>query len=146
MYRQNAPPPPPDPREAARQATKNCAQMQVGVAILHVISFALLLLQFSFYKPPPQFQVPIEIVQEWRLTALLAGVSYVLVFGTWGILNAWGLGKRSRAARWSSIAFAAATMATCCAWPFGGFLLYMLLRRDVKSYFDEPAPPPAASP
>jgi hypothetical protein len=61
---------------------------------------------------------------------------YVLVFGAWGVLNAWGLGKKKKVARWSSIAFAAATMATCCAWPFGGFLLYMMLRRDVKAYFD----------
>jgi hypothetical protein len=136
MYRENAPPPPPDPMVAARQAVKNCAQLQIGVAVLHVITLILLALQFSFYKPPPALNVPSDVVAEWRVTGLVCGVVYVLVFGAWGIINAWGLGKRNKAARWSSIAFAAATMATCCAWPFGGFLLYMMLKRDVKAYFD----------
>jgi hypothetical protein len=136
MYRQNVAPPPPDPRDAARQAVKNCAHIQIGVAVMHVVTLVLLILQFSFYKPPANLNISADLIGEWRLTAVLVGIGYVTIFGAWGALNAWGLGKRSKAARWSSIGFAAATMATCCAWPFGGFLLYMLLRRDVKGFFE----------
>ena len=139
MYRENDPPPPPDPLEAGRKATKTCAQMQVGLAIMNLLTFVLLTIQFSVYKPPPLLNVPPESLHEWRVTALLCGIAYVVLFGGWGLLNAWGLRKRSKLARWSSIAYAAAIMATCCAWPIGGFLLYMLLRRDMKTYFDERA-------
>ena len=133
MYPGNAPPPPPDPREAARQAVKNCAGIQIGIAVLHVITFTMLTLQFAFYKPPAEFHVPPELVSEWRTTALIAATAYVVLFGAWGLLNAWGLGKRSKLARLSSLAFALATVMTCCSAPFGGFLLYLLLRRDVKT-------------
>ncbi|MDB4938490.1 MAG: hypothetical protein JWP87_5462 [Labilithrix sp.] len=136
MYRENVAPPPPVPQDAARQAVKSCAQMQIGVAVLHVISLVLLVARFGFYKPPSGLNVSTDLITEWRMTALVAGIAYVVVFAAWAAVNAWGLGKRSKAARWSSIGFAAATMATCCAWPFGGFLLYMLLRRDVKGYFE----------
>ena len=136
MYREIAPPPAPDPKEAARQAVKNCAMIQIGIAVLHVITLLMLVLQFSFYKPPAEFHVPTELVSEWRTTGFIVATAYVALFGAWGVLNAWGLGKRSKIARWSSLAFALATVMTCCSAPFGGFLLYMLLRRDVKSYFD----------
>ncbi|GAC1562527.1 MAG: hypothetical protein NVS3B10_19840 [Polyangiales bacterium] len=136
MYRQNVAPAQPTPIDATRQAVKNCAHIQIGVAIMNAFSLTMLAVQFFFYKPPPALDIPLETVHEWRLTAMLVGVSYVVVFGAWGLLNAWGLGKRSRAARWSSLGFAAGSIVSCYAWPFGGFLLYMLLRRDVKAYFD----------
>ena len=136
MYRQNTPPTPPDPTEVARQAVKNCAMIQIGIAVLHVITLLLLVLQFSFYKAPAELNIPADVVNEWRTTGLLAATAYTLLFGGWGAINAWGLGKRSKVARFSSLAFALATVMTCCSAPFGGFLLYMLLRRDVKAYFD----------
>jgi hypothetical protein len=136
MYRQNAAPPPPDPKEVARQAVKNCAMIQVGIAVLHVVTLSLIASRVGFFKLPANTGIPTELFNEWRTTALLAAVAYVVVFGAWAALNAWGLGKRSRVARWSSIAFAIATVVTCCSWPFGGFLLFMLLKKDVKAYFD----------
>jgi hypothetical protein len=136
MYRENAPPPAPDPREAARQAVTNCVHIQLGVAALNAVTFVLLTIQFAFYRLPAQLNVPLEAQHEVRAYVLAAAVAYVVVFGAWAGLNAWGLRRRSKLARWSSIGFAAATMATCCATIFGGFLLYQLLRRDVKSYFD----------
>ena len=135
MYRQNALPPPPDPKEVARQAAKNCAMIQIGIAVMHTITLSLLVLHFAFYKPPAQLGIPTDLVHEWRLAAFVGAIGYVALFGSWGALNAWGLGKRSRVAHWSSILFAAATMATCCAAPFGGFLLFLLLRKDVKAHF-----------
>jgi hypothetical protein len=138
MYRENVAPPPPDPLEAGRQAVKNCAMMQLGLAALHTVTLLLLVVQFSVYKPPAALNVPPELFHEWRWYALLAGVAYVLVFGGWGALNAWGLGKKSKIARWSSAAYALATVMTCCAAPIGGFLLYLLLRRDVAEYFEVP--------
>jgi hypothetical protein len=136
MYRENVAPPPPDPREAGRQTVKNCAMMQLGLAALHTVTLLVLVLQFSIYKPPAALEIPPELFREWRMVLLLAGVAYVVVFGGWGALNAWGLGKRSKVARWSSVAYALATVMTCCASPIGGFLLYMLLRRDVTEYFE----------
>jgi len=136
MYRQNVAPAQATPIDVTRQAVKNCAHIQIGVAVMNAIGLTMLTVQFFFYKPPPAFNIPLETIHEWRLTGMLVGVGYVLVFGAWGLLNAWGLGKRSKAARWSSLAFAAASIVSCYAWPFGGFLLYMLLRRDVKAYFD----------
>lgn len=136
MYRENVAPPPPDPREAGRQTVKNCAMMQLGLAALHTVTLLVLVLQFSIYKPPAALEIPPELFREWRMVLLLAAVAYVVVFGGWGALNAWGLGKRSKVARWSSVAYALATVMTCCASPIGGFLLYMLLRRDVTEYFE----------
>lgn len=136
MYRQNVAPPQATPIDVTRQAVKSCAHIQIGVAVMNAIGLTMLTVQFFFYKLPPAFNVPPETVHEWRLTGMLVGVGYVLVFGAWGLLNAWALGKRSKAARWSSLAFAAGSIMSCYAWPFGAFLLYMLLRRDVKAYFD----------
>lgn len=136
MYRQNVAPAQATPIDVTRQAVKSCAQIQIGVAVMNAIGLTLLTVQFFFYRPPPAFNIPLETIHEWRLTGMLVGVGYVLAMGTWGLLNAWALGKRSKAARWSSLAFAAASIVSCYAWPFGGFLLYMLLRRDVKAYFD----------
>jgi hypothetical protein len=136
MYRENVAPPPPDPREAGRQTVKNCAMMQLGLAALHTVTLLLLVVQFAVYKPPAELHIPSEVFHEWRLGLLLAAVAYVLVFGGWGAVNAWGLGKKSKVARWSSVAYALATVMTCCAAPIGGFLLYLLLRRDVAEYFE----------
>ena len=136
MYRQNVGPTQAPPVDVTRQAVKSCAQIQVGVAIMNAIGLTLLTVQFFFYRPPPAFNVSLETMHEWRATAMAIGIAYVVVFGAWGLLNAWALGKRSKAARWSSLAFAAGSIMSCYAWPFGGFLLYMLLRRDVKAYFD----------
>lgn len=135
MYRENVAPPAPVPADAARQAVKNCAMIQLGVVALNVVSLLPLVLRLWFAKPT---HGPSEVVfrEEWGLGFLLAVVGYIVVFGAWGGLNAWGLGKRSKVARYSSIGFAAATIATCCASPVGGFLLYYLLRKDVKGYFD----------
>lgn len=136
MYRQNVAPAQATPIDVTRQAVRSCAQIQIGVAVMNAIGLTLLTVQFFFYRPPPAFDIPLETIHEWRLTGMLVGLGYVLAMGAWGLLNAWALGKRSKAARWSSLAFAAASIASCYAWPFGGFLLYMLLRRDVKAYFD----------
>lgn len=136
MYRENVAPAPATPIDVTRQAVKSCAHIQIGVAVMTAISFTLLMLQFAYYKLPPVFAVSDETMHEWRITGLVGGIVYALVIGTWGLVNAWALGKRTKVARWSSIAFAATCMVSCFAWPFGGFLLYMLLRRDVKAYFD----------
>lgn len=136
MYRQNVGPAPAPPVDVTRQAVKSCAQIQIGVAVMNAIGLTLMTVQFFFYRPPPAFNVSLETMHEWRATGMAIGIAYVVVFGAWAILNAWGLGKRSKAARWSSLAFAAGSIMSCYAWPFGGFLLYMLLRRDVKAYFD----------
>jgi hypothetical protein len=136
MYRENVAPAPATPIDATRQAVKSCGQLQIGVGIMTAITFTLLTFQFFFYKPPAAFDISAESIHQWRAVGIAGAITYVLVLGTWGVLNAWGLGKRSKVARWSSIFFAAACMVSCFAWPFGGFLLYMLLRRDVKAYFD----------
>jgi hypothetical protein len=136
MYRENAPPPAPDPREAARQAVTNCVHIQLAIAALNAVTLVLLTIQFAFYRLPAQLNVPLEAQHEVRTYVLAAAVGYVVIFGAWAGLNAWGLRQRSKLAHWSSIAFAAATVMSCCASLFGGFLLYLLLRRDVKSYFD----------
>jgi len=134
MYRENVAPPAPVPPDAAQQAVKNCAMIQLGVVALNVVSLLPVVLRFAYTKSPNHLAE--GMLREWGLGLLLGIVGYVLVFGAWGGLNAWGLGKRSKVARYSSIMFAAATIATCCASPIGGFLLYMLLRKDVKGYFD----------
>lgn len=135
MYRENVAPPAPVPADAAKQAVKNCAMIQLGVVALNVVSLLPVVLRFGFMKPGHS-GAPEGMFREWGLGLLLGVVAYVVVFGAWGGLNAWGLGKRSKVARYSSIMFAAATIATCCASPIGGFLLYYLLRKDVKGYFD----------
>jgi hypothetical protein len=138
MYRENAAPPPPDPRESGRQGVKNCAMMQLGLAALHAVTFLLLCLQFSIYEPPPALGIAPEAFHEGRLYVALAGIAYVVLFGGWGTLNAWGLNRKSKVARWSSVAYAIATVMTCCAAPIGGFLLYLLFRKDVLAYFESP--------
>jgi hypothetical protein len=136
MYRENVAPPVVVPPDAAQQAVKNCAMIQLGVVGLNVVSLLPVALRFSVYKSPGGATAADDLLHQWSTGMLLGLVGYVIVFGAWGGLNAWGLGKRSKVARWSSIGFAAATIATCCASPIGGFLLYLLLRRDVKGYFD----------
>ena len=138
MYRQNVAPPLTTPVDVTRQAVKSCAQIQVGIAVVNAIGLTTVTLQFFFYHPPPALRDLLDSVevQQWRLTAFVVGVTYVVTMAAWAAFNAWALGKRSKAGRWSSLAFAAASIVSCYAWPFGGFLLYMLLRRDVKAYFD----------
>ena len=136
MYRQNVAPTQTPPVDVTRQAVKSCAQIQVGIAVMNAIGLTMLTVQLFFYRPPPVLQIPIETVHEWRSTGFVVGLGYVLAIGAWGLFNAWALGKRSKAARWSSVAFAGASFLSCYAWPFGAFLLYTLLRRDVKAYFD----------
>ena len=136
MYRENVAPPPPPPVDVTRQAVKSCAQIQIGIAVTNVIGLTFATLQLFFYRPPAALDISVETMHEWRSTAFAIALTYVLVTGTWAALNAWALGKRSKAARWSSLGFAFASIVSCYAWPFGGFLLYTLLRRDVKAYFD----------
>lgn len=138
MYRQNAPPPPPDQRALAAQAVKNCANIQLAIAALNLVSVVLLVPYFWFYKLPEQFQVGADIQHQVRNYAFGGAFAYVLIFAVWAAVNAWGLKKRSKVARISSLAFALAIIMTCCAAPFGGFLLYLLFRRDVKEHFDAP--------
>ena len=138
MYRQNTPPAPPDPREVARQAVKTCATMQLAIAAMNLVTLVLLVPYVWFYKLPEPFHVAADVQHEVRGYALGGAIAYVVILAAWGGLNAWGLKKRSKLARFSSLAFAMAIVTTCCAAPFGGFLLYYLLRRDVKEYFDSP--------
>lgn len=142
MYRENAPPPPPDPRIAAEQAVKNCAQLQLAIAAMNLVSAVLLIPTFLSYKLPEPFHVDAGLQQQVRSYAFAGAFVYVAIFAVWGAVNAWGLKKRSKLARISSLGFALAIVMTCCAAPFGGFLLYLLFRRDVKEYFDSP---PAAA-
>ena len=135
MFRTNAAPPAPDPLEAARKAVKTCAQVQLGIACTHLVTFALLGSRLVFYKPRPPLHVSAALLHQLRVGGLWFGIAYVALFAGWAALNAWGLGRKSKVAHWSSIAFAGATIATCCAAPIGGVLLYVLLRRDMKSYF-----------
>ena len=136
MYRQNVAPTPTPPVDVTRQAVKSCAHIQIGIAVTNAIGLTFATVQLFFYKPPAALNVSIETVHEWRSTAFAIALVYVLGMGTWGAVNAWALGKRSKAARWSSLGFAFASIVSCYAWPFGAFLLYTLLRRDVKAYFD----------
>ena len=136
MYRENVAPAAPVPPDAAQQAVKNCAMIQLGVVALNVITLLPAILRFGFYKGPANARGADEMIHQWGTGMLLGVLAYVVVFGAWGALNAWGLCKRSKVARWSSIAFAGATIGTCCAAPIGGFLLYLLFRKDVKGYFD----------
>jgi hypothetical protein len=136
MYRENVAPTPTPPVDVTRQAVKSCAQIQIGIAVTNVIGLTLATVQLFFFRPPPALQIPLETVKEWRSTAFAVGLTYVLVIGAWAAVNAWALGKRSKPARWSSLGFAFASITSCYAWPFGAFLLYTLLRRDVKAYFD----------
>jgi hypothetical protein len=134
MYRENVAAPPPVPPDATQQAVKNVAMIQLGIVALNVITLLPVVLRFGFYQSPNN---PLnEMMREWGAGMLVGVLVYVVIFGAWGGLNAWGLGKRSKVARYSSIVFSAATIATCCAAPIGGFLLYLLLRKDVKGYFD----------
>ena len=95
MYRQNVAPAQATPIDVTRQAVKSCAQIQIGVAVMNAIGLTLLTVQFFFYRPPPAFNIPLETIHEWRLTGMLIGVGYVLAMGTWGLLNAWALGRSS---------------------------------------------------
>jgi hypothetical protein len=135
MYRENVAAPLPVPADATKQAVKNVAMIQLGIVALNFITLLPVVLRLGFTKAPSA-GMPNELFREWSTGMVLGVLAYVVIFGAWGGLNAWGLGKRSKVARWSSILFSAATIATCCAAPVGGFLLYMLLRKDVKGYFD----------
>ncbi len=135
MYREHAGPPPPDPLDAVRQTVKNCGYLQIGVGVTNVVTMLIVFLRVGFTKIPGGLGVSSSDVAEWRLIAIIAAVTYCLVFLGWGGLNAWGLGRRSKVARWSSIAFAIASITTCCSWMFGAVLLMFLFKSDVKAYF-----------
>jgi uncharacterized BrkB/YihY/UPF0761 family membrane protein len=136
MYRQNAAPPPPDPREIARQQVKNCATMQLAIVGLAAINVAFIAMSLWFSKLPDTLRILFDVQRDaWGHTLLIV-LAALLGFAAWAGVNAWGLGKRSKVARWSSIGFSVAMCTTCIATPFGAFLLFMLLKRDVKSYFD----------
>jgi hypothetical protein len=120
-------------------ATRNPRSPNHGIAGMMAITFILYMVRFSFgwrAEIGPAGAELHETIQAWSW--MLGGaLTFVLVM--WSSLNAWGLAKRSRAARYSSIAYAAATLAMCCFAPFSGFLLYLLLRSDVKAAFSRRA-------
>jgi hypothetical protein len=49
----------------------------------------------------------------------------------WAPLNAWGLSKRRRWARASTIAFSVASLLACCCLPVGIYGIWSMSRRDV---------------
>jgi hypothetical protein len=135
MYRAPPPPPPPaDPRESIKAA----GQLQLGIAAFTAITFLIYFLKLALWHPDPN--LPPEVGQ-WRGPVLwwtfAGGGAFTLVTGAWAALNWAGLKKTKRWARLSSLAFAMMTIFTCCYGPFGGFLLYLLLKREVKTFFDQ---------
>ena len=54
----------------------------------------------------------------------------------WAPLNLWGLHRRARWARTSTVAYWSVSLFTCCCLPFGAYGIYALLRRDVRAVFE----------
>lgn len=136
MYRAPTPPPPVDPRETAREPIKTAAGLQLGIAGLTFVSFTIYTLRFAFGWHAPGAEAE-EVRKAILLYGTLGGGAVTLLLAAWGGLNFWGLRRMHVWARYSSIAFAGVTLAMCCFFPFSGFLLYLLLRADVKASFEK---------
>lgn len=70
-----------------------------------------------------------------QLFAYVATLAWSVVGLVWAPFNAYGLFKRKAWARTSAMIYGAVSLATCCCLPFGAFVLWAMLRSDVKTYF-----------
>ena len=136
MYRENVGPPPPDPYEPGRQNARNCGLTQLGLAAMNLLSLGGLSVQMGTMKLPPELHLDPAGVSAFRHGIVYGLMGYVLVMATWAALNYWGLNRRSKLAYVSSIGFAFVSIFSCFSALFGGALLYLLFKREMKGYFD----------
>jgi len=131
MYREG--PPPPDPHASAKQSVNTASGLQIGMAISSAVQFLLVLFQLTVgMRIPPQARSALREVGTW---ALVLGIAWVLLGAGWGLLNARGLKQHRRWARYSSIAFGLFSLPSCCTTAFGVFLLFLMFKPEVKTFF-----------
>ena len=111
--------------------------MQLGTVGMNALSLAGLCVRMGTAKLPPGLAFDPADVSAFKHTALLIVIGYLLVMGGWATLNYWGLHRRSKIAYVSSIAFAVTCILSCLSSLFGGVLIYLLFKREMKGYFDE---------
>jgi hypothetical protein len=104
----------------------------IAVSLLSVASVAInvALMRHGFMSPASQEEAygsygTFACIGAWALIGLV-----------WTPLNAWGLFRRKKWARISSVLYWAGSFLTLCCIPFGIYGIYSLMRADVKELFE----------
>ena len=134
----------PPGREAGERHRRANAWLMAGMVAVHVLtalSVAVNLLLELTGKSEQAFGAGMspatagEQAGYWSTYVCVGG--FALVGLAWAPINAWGLFKRRRWARTSSIAYWAASLLTCCCIPMGAYGLWSLMRKDVAAFFED---------
>ncbi len=132
----------PAPMDEARKNARNCGFLQLFMAGLNAVNALAIFTTFMRIGRSPalsQLDIDPSQVAEWRMQFLYVALPYTIVMGAWAGLNHLLLGKRSKLAVYSSIAYAVASLATCFSFIMVGGVFFLLFRKEMKGYFDAPA-------
>jgi hypothetical protein len=130
-------PPPHVPSVAEKHVSANTILMIV-MAVLHVcgLGSAVMNIALFFHDHPSYGGSPFERGElVGQMIAYVGALLWAVSGIVWAPLNAWGLSKRTRWARTSSLLYWGVQCVSCCCFPFGAYGLASLLRADVKALF-----------
>ncbi len=134
---------PPDPQDEARKNARNCGFLQLFMAGLNAVNALAIFTTFMRIGRSaalPELDIDPAQIEHYRTQFLYVALPYVIVMGAWAGLNHMLLGKRSKVALYSSIAYAVASLASCFSVIMVGGIFYLLFRKEMKGYFDKPSP------
>jgi hypothetical protein len=140
-----APAPARRERTAAEKHVLANFVLQLGLVVLHLLTTASVVINLVLSVLALSGELPAELrypspppgpgrVAHFSTFACI-GLFSVLGIG-WVPINAWGLHKRKRWARTSTLVYWAASFITCCCAPLGVYGVYSLLRADVRALFE----------
>ena len=128
--------------EEARKNARHCGYLQLFIAGLNAVNLLTIFTTFMrIGRSPLLSQLDIDPTQiaDMRMQVLYFMGPYVIVMGAWAGLNHVLLGKRSKIALYSSVAFAVASLLSCFSIIMVVVLFVLLFKKEMKGYFD-PAP------
>lgn len=138
-YRNPAPADMPDMLEEARKNARHCGYLQLFMAGLNAVNALTIFTTFMRIGRSPalqQLDIDPGQVAELRMQVLYFMGPYVVVMAAWAGLNHVLLGKRSKAALYSSIAYAVASLFSCFSIIMVIVLFVLLFKKEMKGYFD----------
>jgi hypothetical protein len=141
-YRNNAAPPPPDPLEEARKNARHIGYLQLFMAVLNAVNVLTIFTTFMRIGRSPaleQLEIDPAQIADIRMQFLYVTGPYVLLMLAWAGLNYMLLGKRGKAAFYSSILYAIASLASCFGIVMVIVLFVLLFKKEMKDYFTAPA-------
>jgi hypothetical protein len=123
----------------ANQALMCVAGVLSAMSLLSVLLNLLMSVATTTTSGPLDGVYPVP-ADTWEQTGFYGTFVCIGVFAligmVWTPINAWGLFKRKRWARISSVAYWAVTLLTCACIPLGAYGIWSLSRRDVRALLD----------